>query len=65
MTARRLSRSEQELRRKVDQARVAASILKGAGEHFYAQQVLDLCRSAEALRMTCSALHADNMALRR
>lgn len=57
-------RSKRVLMRKIDQARVAASILKGRNEHFYAEQVLVLCRTAEGLRETCSRLHDDNTELR-
>lgn len=59
-----MTRSETEIRRKIDAARVAASILKANGHVFEAEQVLTLCRSALSLHETARRLHADAMKLR-
>lgn len=60
-----LSRSERELQNKIEAAECAASILKGRGFNFEAEQVKVLCRAARSLHETARRLHADNMALRK
>lgn len=51
--------STKALQRKLDQARTAASFLRDRGEHFYAEQILVLCRTAQSLHQTAVQLSAD------
>ena len=58
------SRSEKELRRKIEAARCSAATLKAAGRHYDAEQVLALCRAASSLLTTARIQYRDLQELR-